>query len=235
MKIKDILAKVTKGETLTAEEKTFLEQFDPDKSTNDAAAAARRKAEQDLQTATTTMATLQAQVGDLQKKLDDGNTSKMTDLQKAQTQIETLTKQIGDLTKSIETEKGEKSTLLRQTKIDELARASGIRFVNTVDAKIMNRALTSAFEGLSGEDLADTSKVTPIIQTFRQVNKGVIVDTTGFGSGFTPDRTAGTGNADVNPWKKDTFNLTQQGKIMKENPQAAEHLKAAAGVNKPAA
>ncbi|TCS78777.1 phage scaffolding protein [Tepidibacillus fermentans] len=33
-----------------------------------------------------------------------------------------------------------------------------------------------------------------------------------------------------NPWAKETFNLTEQAKILKENPALAEQLKAAAGV-----
>ena len=32
----------------------------------------------------------------------------------------------------------------------------------------------------------------------------------------------------VNPWKKETFNLTMQGKIVTENPKLAEQMKAAA-------
>ncbi|BDR66980.1 scaffold protein [Clostridium tetani] len=34
-----------------------------------------------------------------------------------------------------------------------------------------------------------------------------------------------------NPWKKDTFNLTEQGKILKENPARAKELASAAGLN----
>lgn len=31
----------------------------------------------------------------------------------------------------------------------------------------------------------------------------------------------------VNPWKKETFNLTEQGRILRENPELAKQLKAA--------
>lgn len=34
-----------------------------------------------------------------------------------------------------------------------------------------------------------------------------------------------------NPWKKDSFNLTDQGKIFKENPEQAKQLMTQAGVN----
>lgn len=34
----------------------------------------------------------------------------------------------------------------------------------------------------------------------------------------------------VNPWKKETFNLTEQGRILRENPELAKQLKVAAGI-----
>lgn len=47
----------------------------------------------------------------------------------------------------------------------------------------------------------------------------------------TPPSTGGIGNFGrqgkqiINPWKKETFNLTEQAKILKENPALAEQLK----------
>ena len=49
------------------------------------------------------------------------------------------------------------------------------------------------------------------------------------GSGSTPSQGAG-GSGTVNPWKKETFNLTAQGRMMRENPTMAASMKAAAGV-----
>lgn len=40
----------------------------------------------------------------------------------------------------------------------------------------------------------------------------------------------GAGGAETNPWKKETFNLTNQAKILKENPALAARLKQEAGV-----
>jgi hypothetical protein len=40
----------------------------------------------------------------------------------------------------------------------------------------------------------------------------------------------GAGNAEVNPWKKDNWNLTQQGKILREDPAKATRMKAEAGI-----
>ncbi|WDU82280.1 hypothetical protein [Caloramator sp. Dgby_cultured_2] len=48
------------------------------------------------------------------------------------------------------------------------------------------------------------------------------------GSGSNP--AGGTNSTIKNPWAKETFNLTEQAKILKENPALAEQLKAAAGV-----
>lgn len=41
----------------------------------------------------------------------------------------------------------------------------------------------------------------------------------------------GGGQHGNNPWKKETFNLSQQGRILRESPELAERLKAEAGVN----
>lgn len=47
------------------------------------------------------------------------------------------------------------------------------------------------------------------------------------GSGTNPP---GAGGGDVNPWKPETFNLTNQAKILQENPSLAARLKQEAGV-----
>ena len=42
--------------------------------------------------------------------------------------------------------------------------------------------------------------------------------------------TGGTGAATTNPFAKETFNLTEQGKMLKENPAQAQEMAAAAGI-----
>lgn len=42
---------------------------------------------------------------------------------------------------------------------------------------------------------------------------------------------AGAGSAGKNPFVKESFNLTEQGKLLKENPDQAKALAAEAGVN----
>lgn len=47
--------------------------------------------------------------------------------------------------------------------------------------------------------------------------------------GGNPDKGNGGGGGDVNPWKKETLNLTKQAEIMRTNPELAKTLMAAAG------
>jgi hypothetical protein len=47
------------------------------------------------------------------------------------------------------------------------------------------------------------------------------------GSGTNPP---GAGSPEVNPWKKETWNLTMQGKILREDPAKATRMKAEAGI-----
>lgn len=176
MTIADILAKVRKGDTLTAEEKTFLEGYDPQRDLDGAAAAARKKAEADASKAAQDLEAAQKQLTELQAKLAEAGSKGKTDLQKLQEQVATLTAQI-------EAEKAEKTKLIRVQKLDDVIRRSGVQFVQEVDGNIMRRALESEFGGLSDEDLASDVKVKPVLDTFRARNKAVILDTSGHGSG----------------------------------------------------
>lgn len=224
MKLKDILNKVLKGEALTDDEKKVVSDYDGEQATNAAAAAARRTAEADRDRI---KAELEAKLAELQTKLEAEGTSKLSDLQKAQAQVDALTKKFGDIEKTLETEKSEKGKLIRQTRINELASASGLRFVDNVDPRLTARAIADAFEGLSVEDLADAVKVKPVVEAFKASNKGLLLDASGHGTGFKGAPNPGAGA--VNPWAKTTFNLTAQGELYKTNPQLAAQMKAAAG------
>lgn len=46
--------------------------------------------------------------------------------------------------------------------------------------------------------------------------------------GFKPTNTGGSPNSFKNPWSKEHRNLTEQARILKENPQLAQQLKASA-------
>jgi hypothetical protein len=47
-------------------------------------------------------------------------------------------------------------------------------------------------------------------------------------SGRTPNSGGGGGSGQINPWKKETFNLTEQGRLLRDNPELARQLMAQA-------
>lgn len=47
-------------------------------------------------------------------------------------------------------------------------------------------------------------------------------------NGRTPPAGGGGGTGQTNPWKKETFNLTEQGRLLRENPELAKQLMAQA-------
>jgi len=65
------------------------------------------------------------------------------------------------------------------------------------------------------------------LKAIQQSDPYLFGDSGKVGSGTNPP---GAGNPEVNPWKKDSWNLTQQGKILLEDPAKATRMKAEAGV-----
>lgn len=179
MTIKDILAKAAKGETLGDEEKQLLTGFDPDAAVNSAAAAARKKAEAEAEKAHADLAALSQKLNEAEAKLQDAAGKGKTDLEKLTTQVATLTQQV-------QAAQAEKAKLIRQQKLDDVIRQSGLQFVKEVDGGIMRAALVNEFGDLSDEDLAVADKVKPVLDTFRARNKAVILDTSGHGAGGLP-------------------------------------------------
>lgn len=236
MTIKDILAKLLKGETLTDEEKQFAEKFDIDKAMNDAAAAARRKAEEAKTSAERERDTLKTQLEDLHRKIDAAGKSGQTDLEKASGQIKALSDQVAALSTRLEKADKDKAAMARTQKLDALRQAAGIAFVTGVDDGAMSGLFRGEFDGIADAQLADETVVKGVIDKFRGRFAGVIRDDSGHGAGGHPHVGGGGGGAPAkNPWKKETFNLTEQAKVMKENPAAAKRYAAEAGVTLPEA
>jgi hypothetical protein len=65
------------------------------------------------------------------------------------------------------------------------------------------------------------------LKAIQQSDPYLFGETGKVGSGTNPP---GAGTGEVNPWKKDSWNLTMQGKILKEDPAKATRMKAEAGV-----
>lgn len=68
--------------------------------------------------------------------------------------------------------------------------------------------------------------VRELVESLRETQKALFLPTVGGGArGGNAPR-----NGIKNPWSKEAFNITEQGRIMKENPDLAAQMKAAAGI-----
>jgi len=184
MKLKDILAKVAKGEALTDEEKKFLADHDPEKAANDIAAAARRKAEEKAAALEKEREDLNKKLEEMQGKLDHAANAGKTDLEKAQGQIAGLSKQLNDLQTKIQSTEQEKAGMLRNQRLSELRREAGIQFVGGLDQKMLERSFAGAFEGV--DNLDDENVIKVKVDTWKAMNKAAILDASGGGAGSPP-------------------------------------------------
>lgn len=110
MKIKDVLAKISKGEELTAEEKKFVEEYEDQeggsgenripKSRLDTEISKRKKAEEDLQT-------LKDELDELKDKLDELESSGMSEAEKSKKESEKAQKKLQDQIDALTKERDE--------------------------------------------------------------------------------------------------------------------------------
>jgi len=206
MNIKELLAKVLKGEALTDEEKAALAAFDPDKAANGAAAAARKAAEKERDT-------LKAQLDELQAKLDEaGNAGK--------SEVEQLKAQVAKLTKAVETAQAaatkaesDRKALLRGTKLDRIV--GGLKFVDGIDVSLPRLALERALADLKDEELDNADLVQPIVSGFMEKNKAILLDQSGGGAGTPPKDRAGAGGGSSDPAKMSDAERVKKLRTMK--------------------
>lgn len=214
--MKNLIEKLLKGETLTADERAKLEGFDPEKAVNDAAAAARKKAEGERDAARTELETLK-------KSAEEGKKGSQTETQKLLARIEKLEKEKADAD-------AKSAALERATAIEAIRAKSGLKFVDGIDPDLLKGIFSKQFDGI--DDLADEAAVNDRLKSFREANKGLILSEQGGGTGRTGIPAGGIRTA-RNPWKKETFNLTEQISIAQTNPAEAERLKAEAAATNP--
>lgn len=240
MNVKDIIKKLRNKEELTAEEAAFLDAYDPDMQINTAAAAARRDAEEklkkavaDLEAANTAKTDLESKVGELNKTLQN----------RAAIQNEAfkeVSEKVALLEKENKEAREEAARVKRDNRINTVISKAGITYSDSVDKGVINDDLFKKIEML-GEDglkaLEDAenpeknSAYGHVFAKHRERWKGAIVDQSGSGSGSTPPGSKTPAiDSKVNPWMKDTRNLTRQLEISIENPELATRMKADAGI-----
>lgn len=223
-KIAKLLAltkKLQSGEKLSDDENSFLTSFDSETVVNGLQAEARKKAERETTDAKDKIRLLEEQI----EALKENGDSKKTDVERLQDQIRDMQKQLKDQTKMYEEERSKAAALSRTQKIQELAKAAGIEFVDGVDASLLFHGLESRLSAV--DDLNDGTVVTPIFDTFKTANKGVIKSLAPGGAGSGGGVVQSKGNA-LNPFSSKSLNITEQMRIRHSDPAKAAALEAAA-------
>lgn len=213
MTIKELMAKIAKGETLSDEEKSFAGSYDPQKDIDSAASAARKKAEQERDGFKAKVEELTNQLAEAQKS---GSASSET-IKKLQTDVASLMK--------ANKESAEK--LAAQVRADAIRKAASeakVVCAKGISQSLFDRAVSAAFDGV---DMANADVVKATLDKFKKDNPALIgVD--GVGGVGTQGIPGGSYLPAVNPFSKKTFNLTEGIKLMLSNPEVAKQLQEAA-------
>ena len=154
------------------------------------------------------------------------------DIQERDKQLEELKKAAGsneELKKQIETLQSEnkKAADEWQAKVAQMQLDFAIEKALTT-AKAKNAKAVKALLDMEKVKL-DGDKLLGLDDQLKELQKTdpYLFGDSKVGGGTNPP---GADNAEINPWKKDTFNLTMQGKILMEDPAKATRMKAEAGV-----
>lgn len=154
------------------------------------------------------------------------------DLAARDTQLEELKKAAGtseELKKQIETLQAEnkKASEEWQAKLAQMqldfAVDKALTAAKAKNAKAVKALLDMEKVKLDGEQLLGLDDQLKAIQ---QSDPYLFGESGKVGSGTNPP---GAGSTEANPWKKDSWNLTLQGKILREDPAKATRMKAEAG------
>lgn len=218
MSIKDILAKVAKGETLADEDKSALAGYDPQAEIDKASAAARRKAEKERDEF---KAQAEKSAADLAAAIEaQKNPEKDTQLARLAKEVEKLTK------KNAEAEAKLKAAA-RMDAIRAAAKANGAVSAEGISAEIFDMLLDRA---VGDVDVGDADALKGALEAFKAANPAMIADLGRGGVGPKGRPAGGFGSGGANPWKEGSVNLTEQMRLIGTNPTEAARLASEAGV-----
>jgi len=166
------------------------------------------------------------EVAEAKKKLEADLTARDTqleELKKAAGTSEELKAQIEQLQAENQKAAEEWQAKMAQMQLD-FAIEKALAAAKAKNAKAVKALLDMEKVKLDGDQLLGIDDQLKAIQ---QSDPYLFGDSGKVGGGTNPP---GVGNPEVNPWKKETWNLTQQGKILLEDPAKATRMKAEAGV-----
>ena len=159
--------------------------------------------------------TLQAQVTDRDKQLET--------LKNSKGDVDALKDQIKALQDANKKAQDEAEAKLQEVRLNDAIKLAIVDKAQDVD-------IVSNLFDKSKLILGEDGKVTGLDDQLKalQETKSFLFKTVGGKPKYDPN---GGGNGPtVNPFAKETFNLTEQGKLLRDNPEQAKALAAAAGV-----
>lgn len=219
MNIKDIIAKFLKGEELTAEEKSFLGAYDPQKEIDTASASARRKAEERLREAVAQKTAAEDALRELQEKASDPEKAN---------ELNALRKKVEKLEALNAAAEAKNKAHARLDAIRSAAKENGIVAADGINGAVFERLLDLA---VGETDVADAEALKGALDAFKAENPAMIAAAVRPGSGQIGNPRGGQSFTGKNPWKSESLNLTEQMRLVKEHPEQAVSLAQEAGVN----
>lgn len=185
MKLKDVLAKVLKGETLNDEERKLIEAHDDDATNrliNDKIAAERKKAEA---SASKAVDELNAKIAELTQELEQAKGGG-SEAEKIKLTLEKAIKKAADLEQKLQSKDGEIKSMARKHTLAGIR--SKLPLVDGIAPAVIDMAIETAFAGI--EDLADEGTVAGALEKFKNENPRLI-SAGGSGAGTPPKGGAG--------------------------------------------
>lgn len=161
----------------------------------------------------------------IQSETDKVRTEYSKRLKEAQAEVERLAKE-----KMSEEEKAEFERQKLQKELQEKEQALLQRELNLLAVELLNEAqMPLEFkEFVVGVDEETTkAKVTTLKNLWNTALEQAVKERFKE-KGRDPYDTSGSGNTVKNPWSKEHFNLTEQGRLLRENPELAKQLMASA-------
>ena len=166
------------------------------------------------------------EVSEAKKKLEEDiqeRDKQLEQLKNAASNNEELKNQIEELQEANRRAAEEWQAKMAQMQLD-FAIEKALAAAKAKNAKAVKALLDLEKVKLDGEQLLGLDDQ---LKTLKETDPYLFGDSGKVGGGTNPP---GAGNPEVNPWKPETFNLTLQGKILREDPAKAARMKAEAGV-----
>ena len=148
-------------------------------------------------------------------------------------QLETLKKSTGDLD-ALKNQIKSLQDANKKAQEEADAKMKELRINDAIKLAIVDKAqdvdIVSSLFDKTKLILGDDGKITGLDEQLKELqkNKAFLFKQAGPNPKYEP--TGGHGNPSTNPFAKDTFNLTEQGRLLRENPEQAKAFAQAAGV-----